>query len=382
MKIIAFMGYRQPAIRTAKQLGFSIIVWSNKPIPFSVRESLVAYYISEFPTSEEKLSSAVINFFQAFNVDCFIALTEAGVIATALLKQVFHHPVNIEKIKACHDKFLMKTLAKNYHIPITDFQLLTKDLNTQEIFIKWGTPVYAKPRASSGSRNLYITNHQVELEPLINKNFLIEQAIKGIEMSVEFFICSQQIIFLNLTEYYKTLEINIIPGPNHLVNQTELTNLITRMMKAFELNNTIVHMEFFKTPLGLVIGELAIRPPGGYLMEAIEKAYGFNPWQTLIEINLNQTPFIKTTATHYVAVWVFHPGAGKITAIEGLAELKKLPSFESIHLKKKVGDLIKTRKGTGEDVAKLLFVNNSYQALIHDLEIAKAHFKITQINNF
>src|SRR3990167_7359759 len=195
-------------------------------------------------------------------------------------------------------------------------------------------------------------------------------------MSVEILIYNKQIVFINITEYYTTLEINIVPAPKHLVNNAAMVQLMTRVIQAFELDNTMVHMEFFKTPLGLVMGEFAVRPPGGYLMEAIEQAYGFNPWQALIAINLQQMPIVNAIAKKHVAVWVFHPGAGKITEITGLEELKQLKSFQSIYLKKKVGDYINARTGTGEDVAKLVFANQDYHALTQDLERARSVFRV------
>ena len=38
-------------------------------------------------------------------------------------------------------------------------------------------------------------------------------------------------------------------------------------------------MEVFLGEEGPVFGEIAARPPGGYLMDLIPRAYGFDPWE-------------------------------------------------------------------------------------------------------
>ena len=138
-------------------------------------------------------------------------------------------------------------------------------------------------------------------------------------------------------------------------------------------------MECFKTKTGLVLGEFTVRPPGGFLMEAIEQSYGFNPWQTLVDIRLEQASLIKNKPQQYTAAWLYHPGKGHVKKITGLKELSQLASFQFAHIKAKPGDMIKEREGTGQHTAKLFFSHQNYEQLTKDIEAARDIFEIKMI---
>jgi len=375
---IGIIGFRKDAVLAAKAMGLDVILWSNKPLPKNLPDNIVASHTEPFPEFNENLSQACIDFFNSYpNLACYLALTEASVPATALLEQHYKHQDNLKKLYICHDKYAMKIHAKEANIPVTRFTLCNEIKDIKTTLNEWQLPLYAKPRGSSGSRDIRKI-HDMQMFSLVKSaDFILEENINGTEFSIEFFIYNKEIIFFNITQYYVPLEINIIPGPSNLVNIASIKHLMGKLVNAFDLNNTIVHMECFKTDLQILLGEFAIRPPGGYLMKAMELAYGFNLWQALIQIKLGQSPNIGIMPSHHTASWVIHPNKkGTITKIDGIEAIRQLKSTHAIYFKQHVNDFIEKRKGTGEDIGHIIFVAKNYHSLIDDVESARQLLKI------
>ena len=61
-------------------------------------------------------------------------------------------------------------------------------------------------------------------------------------------------------------------GQRHL--KSKILKINDEVIKKFGVDRGMTHAEFYLTDHGPVFGEIAIRPPGGYYMELIEKVYG------------------------------------------------------------------------------------------------------------
>lgn len=376
--VIAFIGYRKAAIEAAERLGYSCIIWSNKAIPLKKPRHIIATHRSPF--HNEALSKATKQFFDKFPVAGVIALTEAAVVPAALVMQHLKQTVNLQSTLACHDKYFMKQWAQRANIPVTNFCLITQDTDLAQLEQQFGFPIYVKLRTSSGGRGQLLAHNQQELAQFAAPERLAEKNIVGQEISVEVFIQNGEIIFLNQTEYFLQREINIIPAIQAF-SKEKLVKFIQKIVSTFAVNNGMLHIELFHTQNEFILGELAARPPGGYIMDLIQLSYGFDPWEALIHIHLGEKVTLPHLATNHSSVLVIHPGQGEIKQIKNMDKVRQLPSFYSIKLKKKIGDIIKKREGAGQDVGHIILHHRNSQQLLADIEFASQYFIIEVIPN-
>ncbi|MCB0385633.1 MAG: hypothetical protein KDD43_09585, partial [Bdellovibrionales bacterium] len=144
-----------------------------------------------------------------------------------------------------------------------------------------------------------------------------------------------------------------------------------RVIKEIGIQWGLTHLEFYHTEADQILfGEVALRPPGGYIMQAMELAYGYDFWQAFVDIELGR-PVLPPDPRHqaFAASVIFHPGAKqKISAITGVNEAKSLKSMVRLKIKVKAGDTIKNRASVGEDVGYALLKHNDPVQLTKDLE--------------
>jgi len=125
---------------------------------------------------------------------------------------------------------------------------------------------------------------------MMQRRDIAEKWIKGKEFSVESFIRNGKIIFRNITEYYELYHLNIVPASLDRGTSKRIYKLNDEVIKKFGINQGMTHFECYLTKDGLIFGEIALRPPGGYLMDLIQTAYGFDPWIELLNIESGKKP--------------------------------------------------------------------------------------------
>jgi biotin carboxylase len=374
MAKIAFVGYRKKAVQAAVALGYEPVIWCPES-PVSHAYPTIA---APFPEIDGALSADVDSFFKAQSVafDAIIPLTERSIPAAMLLMQAFDKPLPSQRMAACHDKWLMKQQAEVHQIPVAPYALLDQ-AGAWPLISSWDCPVYAKLRNHSGGRGLQVASSLDALKKLQGHGYLVEKAIHGVEMSMEIFFQKRQLLFLNSTQYYLHYEINVVPAPDEFIQKKTLERFARHIMEAFELDDGIAHIEFFVTEDGLVFNELTIRPPGGFIMDLIQRSYRFDPWKVLLQLYLKQKVDVCHRAESFSAAYLIHPGPGKIAQISDIETLRALPSVKEVYLKKTAGDIVSVRVGSGQDIGHVFFQNQAYVQLLADIEWFREHFKIS-----
>ncbi|MES2769200.1 MAG: ATP-grasp domain-containing protein [Bdellovibrionota bacterium] len=360
-KSILFVGKRLDPIQKAVELGFETYVLNLKKPKFSTKSF-----------GSKKYSEMVFNgnydMFKNMSFDAIIPLTEKSIpIAQQILKKSLSKKADLEKFNLCHDKFEMKNHARKHHIPITDFILIDEATTPEELAQKFGFPIVLKERDSSGSRGLVIANSIDGLSEM-KPNMLAEKYIKGKEYSVESFVCNGEIIFSNTTDYHTHHVCNIVPAKLDEISKDKLSKFNSQIIKTFGIKNGIAHVEYYLTEKNILFGEIAIRPPGGYIMKLIELCYGFSPWKTLIDIECGKAPSVKAKSNCHAAVWILHPGEGVVEREPDYASLLQDPNLVDIQSGLKSGMTVKKREGSGEDFGRILMQSQDYNSLLETIK--------------
>lgn len=345
---LLLVGYRTQAALAAKELGFNIILWDEKNPPSKKRELFKKIFT--FPLYEKKLSKKLVQQLKSEKIDIVSGVTEKSVIPSVLVRQALKlSGTSLKVANRCRDKIIMKTFAAKKNIKVTPFVPLQNNTDIKTLENKLSYPVVLKYKDLSGRRGLLIAKNRKKLQKMMKKRDLAERMIRGKEFSVESLIYNGKIIFKNITEYYDLYTINIVPAELTPKQKKLIYKLNKDIIQKFKIEQGMTHLECYLTQEGFVFGEIALRPPGGYLMDLIKMAYHFDPWLTLLSIEAGKPLKIPQKAKNIAASWLIHPGSGKIKTIQGVEEVKKMKEIVSFTIKIKKGDTIQKREGTSDE---------------------------------
>jgi len=157
---------------------------------------------------------------------------------------------------------------------------------------------------------------------------------------------------------------------------TTIQSLNRRVIEALKIHWGITHLEVYLAQQGLLFGEIALRPPGGYIMNALRHAYAFDPWAAFVAMELDEPFDFPDSPGAYVAVEVLHPGAGIVTGITSEARVREHPATREFLLKVGPGDRIRSRTGFGQDTGYLLSACGSPAARLELHRLFRRQFAI------
>ncbi|MCB0349254.1 MAG: ATP-grasp domain-containing protein, partial [Bdellovibrionales bacterium] len=267
--------------------------------------------------------------------------------------------------------------AKSLQIPITKYKYIENGYINQSDIDTYKTPIVVKSINESGGRNTSYYEDKTSLSTLLLKNQIIESYVNGTEYSVEMLVQNGKIIFSNITMYNKKYTQNILPATLPERIKKTILDYSTKIVDGFGIKNSLCHAEFYVHGDAITFGEIAIRPPGGYIMNLLEMTYKSNFWKLFIEIQTMQaiTPPISKNPT-YSAVWIIHPGQGRVNKIEGWESIQSTKGYAGGRLKIHPGDICKMRLGSGQDYGYIFFTDKCPESLIKRIETAEELLKV------
>jgi hypothetical protein len=133
--------------------------------------------------------------------------------------------------------------------------------------------------------------------------------------------------------------------PDH-PDRAAIVDLHAATVRAFGLRSGVTHMEFLKTPDGLLAGEIACRPPGGGIPDGIRLQYGVDIWRAFRETSLGLRPEVRSTEREGLLVNYLLPiRPGRIVRLSPAADLAAVPSVVRVDMHRQVGDVMRDRVG-------------------------------------
>jgi biotin carboxylase len=212
--------------------------------------------------------------------------------------------------------------------------------------------------------------------PTQGYGWLAEARIEGVEMSVESFVRDGAVVFANPTEYIVQRHANLLPAPLTPAELEPVLELNRRALAAAGVVRGITHLELFRTADGPVFGELAARPPGGRLMPLLRRAWGFDPWEAALRLELDE-PFAFPERPRRVAgVWILHPGAGTVAGVEGIDAARAVGHVDKVTVRVRPGDRVEEREGSGQDIGAIRASGPDRDTVAEALRRAEACLRI------
>ncbi len=354
MQTVLLLGRRRRAWAAARRLNLAVIgVDAN---PSGCRETgEVAHLRCDWDADPDGWAELAERARRSSQIDAVLGLTERAVVPAARIRERLGLPGDgVEVALRATDKLLMKQAVVAAGIPCARFVAAEAGLLPAELVATLGLPLIFKGRTSSGGRQNQILRQESEVEAGLPPGWIAESFVAGTEMSLEALVVDGRTLFLNPTEYLVVRWANIVPAALPPTTWAALTNFHERVLRALGIRHAFVHLELFWTADGPVFGELAIRPPGGYLMDLIELAYGFDPWEIWLRASLGHEVGPLPTAQRVAGVWVLHPGAGIVESVGGADAVRACPGVLRLELRVQPGTAVPERIGAGQDVGHLL----------------------------
>ncbi|WP_127717945.1 ATP-grasp domain-containing protein [Halobacteriovorax sp. HLS] len=370
---VLLMGFRSGAARALEKMKVPYIIWSEKELLNSRTAKKII--IDKFPVEKNDLQIYLSDLSDVTHV---ISSTEAGVIpGSKIRKWLDLHRNKDSVITRCTDKLEMKKFLSQKNIPMTKF-LPSRAMKAEDIVGELGLPVVNKVRLSSGGRGVQFLSTLEEVESSMSRDSYFEKPLDGTEGSIESFVINGEIVFTNITQYFKNGECNIVPGQYTQQINEKIEELNSNVLSALRIKWGMTHLEYYLLDNGeILFGEVALRPPGGYIMEALKESYGINFWELFINVEINmQKTELKFKKSNSSTI-IIHPGEGTVSSITGIDKIKKLESFKKLKLKINIGDKIDQRDGVGEDYGHAIMTNTNSKNLLRDIKSFYSLLEIT-----
>lgn len=367
---LLIMGFRKGLHKALSKRGLEYALWSDRPVPRKYQPEL--FLEEDFPHVAAELESKVLTWGKFTHV---ISCVESAVYPASLIRRPLKARLSKDSvILRCHDKLKMKQYLTQFEIPMTPFIASDEEVTNEQVLSRLGLPLVIKDRRLSGGRGMITAHSLEEFSSHRGDEQLFERFIRAGESSVESFVHNGKIQFQNITHYKKPGHINILPSQQELSEEEKILRLNEKILSSLGIQWGMSHVEVYNTQTGPLFGEIALRPPGGYLMELLEYSYGFNPWEAFLAVELGEEFSFHSKIQNYSASLILHPGEGYLTRVHGKEKVEDLTSLKSFSLKERK-NFIPARKGVGEEIGHIILSHPDAHQLMSDVDTCERELR-------
>ena len=370
LNTVWILGNRSDAIEIAKNNNLRVVLLYNKKI--KNHKADVLEQISFVWSKQEWVHFVEGLLKKEPNPIAILAPTEKSVLPAAWISDIIqpNYYTSAQVALNCTHKPTMKRVSKKNDIPCASFldnETGANKISKQELLHTLGLPMAFKTCVGSGSRGAFIVQKEEDVPDLLKKGYMAESFVEGIECSIEAVVQNGKVLFQNITEYTEPKFSNLVPTTFSVEVQNKIFEFNEKIIAALEAKNGITHTEIFiqnfdeslehndAEKIHLIFGEMALRPPGGYIMELLKLSYERDFWQIWLDCFLGKKIDMSTTSIHfYSGLRMFHPPAGILKTIKGKEFVKSIDEIEEFTLSVKKGSVIKQREGTGQSVGHVV----------------------------
>jgi biotin carboxylase len=285
--------------------------------------------------------------------------TDVAVPSVALVAETLGLPgIGVDAAIRATDKFAMREACKLAGIPTPKYQLATTPGEAIAAANEIGFPVIVKPIDNQSSRGVTRVKNEKEMQSAAIRAFaasrrnriLIEEMMVGSELSVESFICGDNINVLGVSEKLKcdypfAFDRELIyPGDYSPARLAEIEVLNASVIRAVGITMGFAHAEMIITPNGIRLIEIAARGCGARIAtDLLPRLTNIDLLAARILQAMGETVKIPEVAHESVGiVRFFDLPEGRIRAIRGLQDAAAEPGVVHLDFVPSVGDEIST----------------------------------------
>lgn len=351
-----------PAILEAKKMGLRVMTFDyDKNAPgFELADE--SYEISTIDIN------TAVNKAKELKPDGVMTLASDMPLRTvaAIAKELNLNAVSEETALAATNKAIMRQKFKSQGVPIPRFFRVTEKNEFIEIIREFeGKNFIVKPADNSGSRGVYLcddntdTDHVFDYSKSYSRSgeILIEEYMKGKEVSVETFALNGQVNVIAITDKITTgspFFVEMGHSQPTIFNdeiQKSISEVARAANQALDIKNGPSHVEIILTEEGPKVVELGSRLGGDNISTyLVPLSTGVNLVQACIKLALNKEPNILNKYDRAASINYFKCPPGRIISIEGTEVIDQIQGVIEFKLFKNIGDIVSEVRNSNDRI--------------------------------
>lgn len=338
-----------PAILKAKEMGLEVAVVDFNPeaigIPYADK-----YYNGSTMNEDEVLAAAV-----DYQPDGIMTLATdmpmRGVSKVA--ERLGLSGISYDTAVKATDKFEMIKAFKAHDVASPWFFTVDNkdELNGLESQLSY--PCIMKPTDNAGSHGVVLAKcfddllneYEYSRESARHGRVIIEEYLKGDEVSVEVMVVDGKVIILQITDKLTTGAPHFVemghsqPSRHPAETQQAIKELAIKACQSVGINQGPAHVEMMVTSRGPVMIELGARMGGDNITTAlVPLSTGIDMVKATIEVAMGNKPDIEPIFHLGSAIRYIDAPEGVIAGIEGVDAAEQMPSVKEVIMTKAVGE--------------------------------------------
>lgn len=340
-----------PAIKLAKELGYYVGVIDYDPnavgIPYADKYFNVSTIDIDGVTQTAK----------EFNPDGIMTLaTDMPMRSIArACEELGLHGISFDTAIKSTDKGEMIKAFEANGVEHPWYFILSSPDELGGVMDKISFPCVSKPTDNSGSRGVMLIHNAEELTEAVayssqngrGGSVIIEEYLKGPEVSVEIITIDGQPHVLNVTDKLTTGAPHFVemghsqPSRLGAENVEKIKDLAIRAVRSVGIQDGPAHVEIMLTENGPRMVELGARMGGDCITtHLVPLSTGINMMEATMRIACGEAPDIERKFEKGSAIRYFNPPVGIIRDIRGAEDAMKLEGVREISFTKKIGDRV------------------------------------------
>ncbi len=365
-----------PVIRTAKKMGYQVIVTDYNPDAIGMKDADIPLIMS---TRDVEGSVRIARKQNELTPICGVltAGTDASMTVAAVANALHLPGIKFEDAEAATNKIKMRTRFREHGVPSPDFRSVWSLKDAKAACRELKLPVVIKPCDNMGGRGVMRIDTISQIAEAFNfaksaspsGELIIEENMEGPELSIDAIIFNGEITFTGIAD-------RVIEYPPYFVETghnmpsampesvlAEACEVMKKGIRALGINIGAAKGDIKITPEGAKIGELAARLSGGFMSAyTFPLSTGVDLMKAAIEVATGQEPGNLEPLFHKVSIErsiITRPGF--VSRISGLEEALKVEGIKEIFIDVKVGDKVVSPRSNVEKAGHIIAAADTLQ---------------------
>lgn len=338
-----------PAILKAKEMGHYVAVADYDP------EAVGIPYADEYYNASTIDIDAITDVARVFKPDGIMTLaTDMPMRSVAKASELLGlKSISFDTAVKATDKYEMIRAFNEYGVPTPWYFKIKVREELLNIIGNFTFPCIMKPTDNAGSHGVVLVhnvdelmkNYEYSRNNSRNGCVIIEEYLKGDEVSVEVMVVNGNIHILQITDKITTGSPHFVEmghtEPSRMSDniQRQIKIVAEKAVRAVCIDNGPSHVEMMVTERGPVMIELGARMGGDNITtHLVPLSTGIDMTEATINVALGRKPDLIPKCKKGSAIRYIEAPVGKIKSITGIGLAKSIPGVIQVSLTKNTGD--------------------------------------------
>lgn len=288
-----------------KKAGATVLGIGDAPydsLDKKLRGALSEYYLIPDMEDYDRTYRAIGHFIHKWGrIDRFESLNEHWLDLEAGIRTDFNiWGIRSDYVQNIKKKSRMRAAFRKAGVAVIAQKKTSERAGAMEFIRRVGFPIVVKPDSGAGAAHTYKISNQSELDEFFrikpeDVSFVMEEFIDGLVVTYDGLVNRDgEILFAASTKYDDSI-MDVVNKNKHMSYvcrpsvPAEVEDIGRRIVKAFDLKERFFHIELFEHKDGRILAlEVNIRPPGGYMTDAINYTYDIDiyaEWANMVVSN-------------------------------------------------------------------------------------------------